>query len=130
MSPTGTKVTIKQQGWHGAFQMWVNGELLGEVVSVEYRTGVHEAPVVTVGFFAPDVEIELSGATVEILRGEYGEGAGPGGCVGDKNDISMPQERDEPEGGWPSEVSTLTGDREKLDRASGGCARCGQDFLR
>jgi hypothetical protein len=83
MSPTGTKVRIRQKGWHGAFQMWVNGELLGEVVSVEFRTGVHEAPVVTVGFFSPDVEIELSEATVEILRGEYGEAEPPGGCVGE-----------------------------------------------
>ena len=86
MSPTGTKVTIKQRGWLGAFEMRVNGELLGEVISIHYATGVDEPPIVTVAFLADPVEIELTDAVVEILRGEYGE---PG--REDKNDLSTPR---------------------------------------
>ncbi len=91
MSPTGTKVVIKQKGWLGAFQMWVNGELLGEVVDVSYRSGVDQVPVVQVALLATPVEIELEGATVELVRSsearhneQVERDQGAGGCVGQR----------------------------------------------
>lgn len=62
------KVTIRQRGWLGSFDLHVNGAQVAEVVSVEYSTGVDQAPVVVVGILADDVEIELpEGCEVLLL---------------------------------------------------------------
>ncbi len=63
-----SKVTIKQMGHLGAFEMYINGEMVGEVLSVSYRTSLDEPPTVTVRFHADPVDIILEDAEVVLLR--------------------------------------------------------------